>query len=237
MFTGEFQPFLLQICLELGAVTHTTDAAIAAQVNYIHATTETSQALAAARSGAEEFGLASPTEITGQLLSTLAATGTDSSSSGAVAITPAAGVVGLYILAGLGPRQTVTCIDPEAEHQTSAKEHFRAAGYAPSRARFLPSRPLDVLGRLATNAYHLVYLDVSPFDMKAAVDAAVPLLRAGGTLVLSDSLLDGTVADPTRRDRATQGARDADEHIRALEGVVVSRLPLSGGITLITKVF
>lgn len=221
--------------LQSKIVTNTTDAAIAAQVNYIHSTTEASEALDAARAGAQEFGLAAPDEITGQLLTTLAATGATSGSSGAVAITPSAGIVGLYVLAGLGVRQTVTCIDPEAEHQAYAKEHFRTAGYAPSRARFLPSRPLDVLGRLATGAYHLVYLDVSPLDMKAALESAFPLLCAGGTLVISNSLLDGTIADPTRRDRDTQGARDADEAARTLENCTVTRLPLGGGLTLITR--
>lgn len=216
-------------------MTDTTDAAIAAQVNYIHSTTEPNEVLDAARAGAREFGLTAPDEVVGRLLTTLAATGAGSSSSGAVAITPAAGVVGQYILAGLSGRQTLTCIDAEAEHQNSAKQHFRDAGYAPSRARFLPSRPLDVLGRLATDAYHLVYLDVSPLDMKAAVEASVPLLRVGGILVIANSLLDGTVADPTRRDRDTQGARDADEAVRGLEGVAVARLPLDGGVTLLTR--
>ncbi|AWB82994.1 methyltransferase [Corynebacterium yudongzhengii] len=216
-------------------MTDTTDAAVAAQVQYIRSTSETSEALDAARADAEEFGLTIPDEVTGQLVTTLAAAGAASGSSGAVAITPAAGVVGLYMLEGLGERQNVTCIDSEAERQQHAKSLFRTAGYSPSRARFLPSRPLDVLSRLANDAYHLVYLDVSPLDMPAALKAAVGLLTVGGTLVMADSLLDGTVADTTRTDPDTRGAREADAEARALENCITTRLPLGAGVTLVTR--
>lgn len=206
-----------------------------AQVDYIYATTAPDEVLDKTRDDAAEFGLDVPDELTGQLLTTLAAGGAAAGTSGAVVVSPAVGVVGLYLLRGLGDRQTITCIDPEAEHQNHAKAAFRAAGYSPSRARLLASRPLDVMGRLATGAYHLVYLDVSPLDLAAALEAALPLLSVGGTIVLADSLLDGTIADQTRRDRDTLGAREADDAVRALEDFTVTRLPLGGGLTLATR--
>ena len=73
-------------------------------------------------------------------------------------------VLGLYVLAGMPDNGILTCIDPEAEHQRSAKEAFREAGYAPSRGRFLPSRPLEVMGRLANDAYQVIYADVAALD-------------------------------------------------------------------------
>lgn len=213
-----------------------------------------------ARSDASEFSLPTPSVAVGELLGTLAAAAGSAGAAGAVAagagaaagpatgavaITPAAGVVGLHILAGLPEKASLTCIDPEADHQTRAKVAFRDAGYGASRARFLPSRPLDVLGRLATGAYHLVYADVEPVDLPAVVEAAWPLLSPGGTLVLSGSLLDATITDPTRKDRATLAAREADELVDKLaageaegfegESAVVTRLPLDSGITLVTR--
>lgn len=92
-----------------------------------------------------------------------------------------------------------------------------------------------MLGRLATGAYHLVYADVDPVDLPAVVEAAWPLLSPGGTLVLAGSLLDGTITDPTRKDRATLAAREADELVDGLEGAVVTRLPLDSGVTLVTR--
>lgn len=138
---------------------------------YVESTTETDAAVARAREDAAEFGLPAPDEMTGQLLTTLAATTNGNGSTGAIAITPAAGLVGLYILNGLADNTTLTCIDPESEHQRQAKALFREAGYSPSRVRFLLSRPLDVMSRLANDSYQLVFGQVSPMDLKALVDS------------------------------------------------------------------
>ena len=192
-------------------------------------------ALRQAREDAEENGVPTPSPIVGDLLTVLAAG--SQASQGAVAVTPAAGVAGLHILAGLREKATLTCIEPEAALQAGAKEAFRAAGFAPSRVRFLTSRPLEVMGRLATGAYQLIYADVAAVQLRPLFDAAWPLLAPGGTLVIAGSLLDGTVADPTRRDRETEAAREADAFVDtlALDEAAVARLPLDGGLTLITK--
>nr|WP_246815246.1 class I SAM-dependent methyltransferase [Corynebacterium sp. HMSC05H05] len=193
------------------------------------------EALARAREDAGENGVPVPSQIVGDLLSVLAAG--NEAAQGAVAVTPAAGVAGLHILAGLRKKATLTCIEPEAALQAGAKEAFRAAGFAPSRVRFLTSRPLDVMSRLATGAYQLIYADVAAVELRPLIDAAWPLLAPGGTLVIAGSLLDGTVADPTRRDRETEAAREADAFVDtlALEEAAIARLPLDGGLTLLTK--
>ena len=200
-----------------------------------HLSEAVGEALARAREDAGENGVPVPSQVVGDLLSVLAA-GNDAA-QGAVAVTPAAGVAGLHILAGLPEKATLTCIEPEAALQAGAKEAFRAAGFAPSRVRFLTSRPLDVMGRLATGAYQLIYADVSAVELRSLIDAAWPLLAPGGTLVIAGSLLDGTVADPTRRDRETEAAREADAFVDtlALEEAAIARLPLDGGLTLLTK--
>nr|WP_275432895.1 class I SAM-dependent methyltransferase [Corynebacterium hadale] len=198
-----------------------------------------SQGLEVARVEAEENGVSLPSPTVGTLLTTLAAAGARADAAqGAVAVTPAAGTVGLHLLRGLPEKSTLTCIEPEAALQSGTKAAVRAAGYAPSRVRFLTARPLDVMGRLANDAYQVIYADVSPVELGAIIDAAWPLLTPGGTLVLAGSLLDGTVADATRRDRETAAAREADDYAEtfaAEHGGVVTRLPLDGGLTLVTK--
>lgn len=205
---------------------------------------ESSPALADALAHAEEFALPTPDAATGALLTTLVASATGHSSAEdgatrdkaqAIAITPASSVVGLHLLAGLPESGIVTCIDPEAEHHNHAKQTFREAGYPPSRVRFLPSRPLDVMGRLANDAYQLIYVDSDIVDYPALVSAAWPLLSKRGTVVLAGSLLDGTVADESRKDRATDAAREADAAVAKLDGAHVTRLPLGSGLTLVTK--
>lgn len=201
-----------------------------------HLSEQLREGLRMSREEAAENGVPQPSRAVGDLLTVLAASA--SAEQGAVAVTPAAGVVGLHLLAGLPQKANLTCIEPEAALQTGARDAFRAAGFAPSRVRFLTARPLDVMGRLANGAYQLVYADVAPAEMGPLISAAWPLIAPGGTLVLAGSLLDGTVADTTRRDRETEAARGADESVDKLaldEGAAVARLPLDGGLTLITK--
>ncbi|KQB86310.1 O-methyltransferase [Corynebacterium lowii] len=194
------------------------------------------KAIAAARRDAEEYGLTAPDHLTGMVLSALTAASSSTKSAGAIALTPALAVVGLYLLRGMPQQGTVTCIDPEAEHQRQAKEAFRAAGFAPSRGRFLPSRPLDVLSRMAPESYQLVYAEVEPVELRAVIDATWPLLVPGGTLVLADALLDATVADTSRKDQATAAARAAQEHLLTFgEKAVISHLPFGAGTTLVTR--
>lgn len=229
-------------------VTETTSAQVFAQMSAYIAERNSRDALfpEAVREGlshahveAEENGLRAPSAVVGTLLATLAACGGASGhSQGAVCVTPAAGVVGLHILRGLPEKATLTCIEPEAALQNSAKQALKLGGHSPSRARFLTARPLDVMGRLAADSYQLIYADVSPLELTAFAERAWPLLTAGGTLVFADSLLDGTLADASRRDRDTEAARAADDYVDTLaadQGAVVTRLPLDGGLTLVTK--
>ncbi|KXB54272.1 hypothetical protein HMPREF3227_00044 [Corynebacterium sp. CMW7794] len=212
-----------------------TSTAYNALLDYIDTTTERSEALRAAYAHAEEFSLPAPGVAVGQLLATLTAGGVHAEKPQAIAITPAVSVAGLYLLEGLPEGGILSCIDPEAEHQANAKQLFRTAGHPTSRVRFLPSRPLDVIGRLANESYHVIYADVPTMDLQALTKAAWPLLTHGGTLVLAGALLDGTLADTSRTDRTTTAAREADEFARSLEDAVITRLPLESGITLVTK--
>ncbi|MDO5076504.1 O-methyltransferase [Corynebacterium sp.] len=212
-----------------------TDTALDTLNAYINSTIEVSPALAAARRDAEEFGVTVPDLMTGSLLSTLASGAATPDNASAIVVTPAAGVVGLHILAGLGEEGHLTCIDPETELQAQARTTFRHAGYRPSAVRFLPSRPLEVMNRLAADSYNFIYGEVHPTELRTFFTIAWPLLEEGGVVVLADALLDGTLGDESRRDRETLAAKEADEHFREVEGAVVTRLPLGAGMTIISK--
>lgn len=199
---------------------------------YIESTANPSEALQAAQEDAAEFGLVIPDAATASFIGSLAAL---TNATSAIAVTPAAAVVGLHLLGGMKDQGILTCIDPEADHQKRAKATFRDAGYSPSRFRFLPSRPMDVMSRLALGSYNVIYGEVAPLDLKAFTEAALPLLAPGGALLLVDCLLDGTLSDQTRKDRDTIAAREADDYFNTLEDVRVARLPLGAGATLIVR--
>lgn len=211
--------------------------ALDAIAQHVNKTTPASEAITSACESAREYGVAVPDDMAGAALTALMAM-TSSRRDGhpaAVIASPAAGVVGLHLAAGLGEDGVLTCIDPEIEHQSLAKAAFRAVGIRPNRQRFLPSQPLEVMERLAADSYDLVYLDVAPVSIRAAQEKAWPLLRSGGALVIVGALLDGTVADESRSDRDTAAAREADEYLMQLEDALVMRLPLAAGTTILVK--
>ncbi|MBN9644871.1 O-methyltransferase [Corynebacterium sp. CCM 8862] len=202
---------------------------------FIESTTGPDKVMDKAREYADEFGLNAPDTPTGQLLTTLAALAVPGSKSGAVVASPALAVTGAYVARGVGDDSKITCIEPEVEHRTAAQAIFTGLGIAESTVRFMPSRPLDVMGRLADASYGMVVGDVAPADLPAFMDAAWKLVAPGGIMVLMSSLLDGTIGDDSRTDRSTLGARRADEKIRELDDASITRLPLGGGVTIAVK--
>ena len=204
---------------------------------HIIATDVADDALAGARDDAAEFGVATPDAVAGGVLTAIAALASARRPDGpaAVAATPAVGVVGLHLFAGMPDNAVLTCIDPEIEHQKLARDAFRSAGIGPSRHRFLPSRPLDVLGRLAPGAYDLIYADVAPAEIPLFRERAWPLLSDGGVLIFAGVLLDGTIADESRRDRDTVAAREAEKHLLEREDAQVTRLPIGAGAVALIK--
>ena len=129
----------------------------------------------------------------------------------------------------------MTCIDTEAIHQRVARQAFTAANIRSNQYRFLPSRPLEVMTRLAARSYSLIYAEIAPADASTLVDEALELLEPGGLIILADILLDGTIANPARKDRDTAAARRLDESLRDREDIYFSRLPLGAGMVLISR--
>ena len=116
-----------------------------------------------------------------------------------------------------------------------ARQAFTAANIRSNQYRFLPSRPLEVMTRLAARSYSLIYAEIAPADAPTLVDEALELLEPGGLIILADILLDGTIANPARKDRDTAAARRLDESLRDREDIYLSRLPLGAGMVLISR--
>lgn len=200
--------------------------------DYIEDSTPQAEALTQARESAAELGLQAPNAMTAAFLSTLARA---TQPTNAIAVTPAAGVVGLSLLAGMPEAGILSCIDPEPEHQRQAKQAFQQAGYRSTRIRFLPSRPLDVMERLAPGTYQFIYAEVPALELQSFTTAALPLLAPNGVLVLGDALLDGAANDADETDREVVAVREFSAWLNDASGVQVSRLPLGAGAVLLVK--
>lgn len=145
------------------------------------------------------------------------------------------GVSGLHLLAGMAPEGVLTSIDIEAEHQRAAKEAFGLFGAAPSRARLINGRGLEVMPRLTDGAYDLVLVDADRTGYPQYVEQAVRLLRRGGILVLAGALHGDKVSDPTQRDAETVAVREAGRLVRDDETLVPMMTSLGDGLLAAVK--
>jgi predicted O-methyltransferase YrrM len=105
----------------------------------------------------------------------------------AVEVGSGAGCSGLWLLEGLGPRGTLTTVEPDAERRALAQRAY-ADARATDRVRSMLGPAPVVLPRLADANYDLVFLDGPKDEYPALLDHARRLLRPGGLLVADDVL-------------------------------------------------
>lgn len=235
----------------MNSATSPSASSFSAIQSYVAAAAPEDPALDVATEAAEEFGLLIPDAMTGEFLRFVAAQAMGGSALAGhtptgIVMSPACGVLGVHLFRGFqkaseaSPASAVaaahlTCIEPEIQHQQLAKTAFKAAGVLNNAYRFLPSHPLDVISRLASNSYDIAVAECAVEDIAATAKATLPTLRPGGVLIILDTLLDGTIGDEECTDRRTLLAREADAAISEMENVTVARLPLGAGATIITK--
>jgi predicted O-methyltransferase YrrM len=188
--------------------------------------------LAAARGQAREVGLRSISPSAGAALRLIAAAG---SAKSVVEVGTGTGVSGVWLLRGMRPDGVLTTIDMEGEHQRVARRIFAEAGFAPSRARLITGRALDVLPRLADGGYDLVFVDHDVNEYAAGVSAALRLLRPGGILALGAALAGGRVAEPTVRDADTVTLREVVKSLRDADEWIPALLPTGDGLLCAVK--
>lgn len=187
------------------------------------------ESIGRARETALELGAAPISTGTGALLRVLAA---NKDARAVVEIGTGAGISGLWLLAGMNPDGVLTTIDPETEFQRAARIAFREAGVASHRARFINDRALDVLPRMAKNAYDMVVVDGLPEETPQYLDHASQMLRPGGVLVIINALWNGNVADPTKRDRNTVIMREMTRALLESDQFYSCLLPIGEGVEI-----
>ena len=188
--------------------------------------------LQTARSLAHELGLTPVTPGAGSILRLLAAAG---SAKAVVEIGTGTGVSGVWLLRGMRADGVLTTIDVENEHQRIARQIFVQANFASSRTRIITGRALDVLPRLADNVYDLIFVDADATEFGACAEAALRLLRPGGTLIINGALAGGRITDPTARDVETLTIRETVKTIKDSEDWIPAIVPTGAGLLAAVK--
>ncbi len=185
----------------------------------------------AARRSANELGVESITEATGNQLAVLAGI---TKAKSIVEVGTGAGVSGLWLLSASND-SVLTTIDSEPEYQLAARENFKRAEIAPSRIRVISGKAQSVLANMAEAGYDLVFLDLSPVDLDQVLPLAVGLTRPGGALVLAHALWRDRVPNPTLRDEETSAIRSAMQKLADSEDFAVSISLVGDGLLIAHK--
>ena len=181
--------------------------------------------LLAARGRAEELGCAPLEPSAGSALCFLAAS---LRARAVVEIGTGIGVSGLYLLRGMAPDGVLTSIDIEPEYHRTARKTFLEAGYPPGRTRLIMGRALDVLPRLTSGGYDLLFVDATLAEYPRYHSLGVDLLRPGGVIAFHGLLAPRT--EPVRRDPDALAARELARAVREDERLVPSLLPVGHGL-------
>lgn len=185
------------------------------------------EALRWARDRAREAGLRSVSPSAGATLRLLAA----AVDAKAVAeIGTGTGVSGIHLLQGMRPDGVLTTVDTEPEHQQSARQAFRAAGFAGNRARFIPGRALEVLPRLADAGYDLVFCDGDRLEFPEYLAESLRLLRPGGLVVFAGVFANGRTVGSGPQPTEVLRLRELLRTVRESDEVMPSLLPVGDGL-------
>lgn len=184
-----------------------------------------------ARNNGKEIGAADPSAAVGNFLKFAVNL---VSAKSVVEIGTGSGVGGLWLLSGMPVDSVLTTIDAEREHSKIARTVFEDADIAPTKYRIITGKLIEVIGKLADNAYDLIIIRPA-LDLFDMVQESYRLLRPGGLLIIDQALSGGKVADPTQRDPESIARRDAIKVVKEDERWAASLLPIGEGLLLANK--
>lgn len=145
------------------------------------------------------------------------------------------GVGSLWLLSGMAADGVLTSIDIEDEYHRHARHLISEAGIPSNRVRLITGRALDILPRMAANAYDMMVVDANVEEIEHYLAHAQKLLRPGGILVILHALWHDQVPDPARRESDTVAMRSALNAIRGSEEFLSSLFTCGDGVLAAIK--
>jgi predicted O-methyltransferase YrrM len=189
--------------------------------------------IATARQNAERMGGAAPVApLTGMALRFLAAA---IGAKAVVEIGTGCGTSGLYLLRGMRAGSVLTSVDTEPEHHRLARAAFVQAGFGSGRYRLITGWALEVLPRLADNAYDLVFCDADTREYPEYLAAALRLLRPGGIVAFDNAIRADEGPNVAHRDPDTGAVGEVRELVFDNENLVPLLLPTGDGLLAAVK--
>lgn len=145
------------------------------------------------------------------------------------------GYSALSIARGIGPTGKLICCDVSEEWTAIAREHWRLAGVA-DRIDLRIAPALETIAALpADTKFDLAFIDADKVNYANYFEALLPLMRAGGVILVDNTLWSRRVLDPSANDDDTVALRAFNKMVAADARVRCVIIPMGDGVTLIQK--
>lgn len=145
------------------------------------------------------------------------------------------GYSSLAVALALPPDGRLVACDISEEWTAIARRYWHEAGVADRiELRLAPAlQTLDALIRDGQSAsFDFAFIDADKAGYVDYYERALTLVRLGGLIAIDNTLWNGSVADPRRRDADTVAIRRFNRLVHGDERVLASLLPVGDGLTL-----
>lgn len=145
------------------------------------------------------------------------------------------GYSSICIARGLAPGGRLLCCDVSEEYTAIAREAWGRAGLE-DRIELRIGPALATLQALGPEvSFDLAFIDADKPGYVSYYEELVPRLRAGGLILVDNTLWSGRVADLGATDETTEVIRTFNDHVLVDERVESCIVPISDGLTLARK--
>ena len=143
------------------------------------------------------------------------------------------GYSSICIARGLADGGSLTCCDVSEEWTAIARDAWAEAGLT-DRIDLVIAPALQTLATLEPGI-DLVFIDADKETYPAYFEAVLPLLRAGGLILVDNTLWSGRVVRPAEQGTNTDHIQAFNDLVAADERVESQILPISDGMTIAVK--
>jgi caffeoyl-CoA O-methyltransferase len=88
----------------------------------------------------------------------------------------------------------------------------------------------------AAGSFDMAFIDADKENLSNYYDRCLKLIRVGGLVLIDNTLWDGAVADPSKRDPSTEAIRAVNQKVHADGSVDMVLLPIGDGLTVARKI-
>jgi caffeoyl-CoA O-methyltransferase len=145
------------------------------------------------------------------------------------------GYSALSIARGLAEGGRLLCCDVSEEWTSIGREHWKRAG-VDDRVELRIAPALETLRELADRPpVDLAFIDADKGNYIAYYEAILPRLSTRGVMLVDNVLWGGSVVDDAVHDDNVEAIRAFNDHVVADPRVDQVMLPISDGLTMITR--